>query len=337
MPTAATIRTEVGVRSSDAIGRHHRGPEPVLEHAALFHDDEQALVAGVVAHARAGLEADDAVVVALSAPHLDLVGDALGDDADGVVLQDVQRLGRNPARLLPALHRFLGEHPDRRVRAVAQAWTPDRPADERASCLQHDALANLAFADRPVSLLCPYDGSRLEDATAADARAAHPLLVEDGVAVPNATYGDPFTLSEAVVGPLPDPPDEGETLVYGAPHGPRAVRLAVAEHAAVAGLHPDRVTDLCLAVHEVAVNTVVHTRGRGILSLWHTDDRVVAEIQDGGHVEDPLVGRHPPGPADGRGYGLYLTHRLCDLVRLHSTRDGGTTVRMTMYLGDGPR
>jgi len=42
-----------------------------------------------------------------------------------------------------------------------------------------------------------------------------------------------------------------------------------------------------------------------------------------------------PGPTDGRGYGLYLTHHLCDLVRLHSTRDGGTTVRMTMYL-DGP-
>jgi hypothetical protein len=83
--------------------------------------------------------------------------------------------------------------------------------------------------------------------------------------------------------------------------------------------------------------TVVHTDGRGILSLWHTDDRVIAEIQDSGFVEDPLVGRHPPGPADGRGYGLYLTHRLCDLVRLQSTRDGGTTVRMTMYLDEGPR
>lgn len=157
-------------------------------------------------------------------------------------------------------------------------------------------------------------------------------MIEDGVAVANPTYGDPLKLAEAVLGPLPEAPDEGETLVYSAPHGPRAVRLAVAEHAADAGLHPDRVADLCLAVHEVALNTVVHTEGRGILSLWHGDDRVIAEIQDSGHIEDPLVGRHPPGPADGRGYGLYLTHRLCDLVRLQSTRDGGTTVRMTMYL-----
>ncbi|WP_165825673.1 sensor histidine kinase [Actinomycetospora cinnamomea] len=309
----------------------------MLEHAALFHEGEEGLVAGVVAHVRAGLEAHEAVVVALPAAHLELVGAALGDRVDDVLLQDVARLGRNPARLLPALHRFVDERPGRRVRAVSQAWTPDRPDDERAACLQHDALANLAFADRPVSLLCPYDTARLGSAATADARAAHPLVTEDGVAVPNPTYGDPLKLAEAIVGPLPDPPDEGETLVYGAPYGPRAVRLAVAEHAAAAGMRPDRVADLCLAVHEVAVNTVVHTEGRGILSLWHTDDRVVAEIQDGGHVEDPLVGRHPPGPADGRGYGLYLTHRLCDLVRLHSTRDGGTTVRITMYLDQGGR
>jgi anti-sigma regulatory factor (Ser/Thr protein kinase) len=325
------------VRPTDAIGRHHRAPLATLEHRALFHTGDDELVAGVVAHVRAGLEDDDAAVVALPAAHLDLVRDALGDDAGAVVLQDVRGLGRNPARLLPALHRFADEHPGRRVRAVAQAWSPDRRPEERAACLQHDALANLAFADHAVSLLCPYDTRLLDDATAADARAAHPLVVEDGAAVANPTYGDPLKLAEAVVGPLPEAPDEGETLVYSAPHGPRAVRLAVAEHAAAAGLHPDRVADLCLAVHEVALNTVVHTDGRGILSLWHTDDRVIAEIQDSGHVEDPLVGRHPPGPADGRGYGLYLTHRLCDLVRLQSTRDGGTTVRMTMYLDGGPR
>lgn len=80
------------------------------------------------------------------------------------------------------------------------------------------------------------------------------------------------------------------------------------------------------------MNTVVHTDGPGILSLWEEDGSVVAEIQDGGYVADPLAGRYPPGPVDGRGYGLYLTHRLCDLVRVHTTRDAGTTVRMSMRL-----
>ncbi|MDD7965991.1 sensor histidine kinase [Actinomycetospora lemnae] len=322
---------------SDVVGRHRRAGASGFEHAALFHDDDAGFVSGVVDHVRAGLEADEAVVIALPAEDLGPIRDALGADAGAVVLQDVRRLGRNPARLVPALHEFVDGHPGRRTRVVGQGLWAGRPADERAAYLQHDALTNLAFAERPVTMLCPYDTRRLDADTVADARAAHPLLVEDGVPVENATYGDPLKLAEAVLGALPEPPELGETLVFGAPDGPRAVRRAVAEHAAGAGLAPERVADLCLAVHEVAVNTVVHTVGRGILSLWHTEDRVVAEVEDGGWIEDPLVGRYPPGPEDGRGYGLFLTHRLCDLVRVSSSRDGGTTVRMTMYRDGGPR
>lgn len=307
-------------------------PAAGFEHTAFFYDDDARFVDGVVAHVREGLATDDAVVIALPAETLTPIRDALGGDARAVVLQDVRRLGPNPARLVPALHRFVDEHPGRRVRAVGGGMWADRPADECAAYVQHDALTNLAFADRPVTMLCPYDSRALDQDTAADVRAAHPLVVEGGGPVPNATYGDPAKLAETVLGPLPEPPELGETLVYTAPHGPRAVRRAVADHAAAAGLSPERIADLCLAVHEVAVNTIVHTEGPGILSLWHTADRVVAEIQDSGHIDDPLVGRYPPADADGRGYGLFLTHRLCDLVRLHSARDGGTTVRMTMYL-----
>lgn len=325
-------------RTTASTGRHRSGTDaPWFEHAALFYDDDEQFVSGVVDHVRAGLEAEDAVVVALPAEQLHPVRDALGDDGGTVVLQDVRRLGNNPARLVPALHEFIRARPGRRVRAVGEGVWRERPADERTAHLQHDALTNLAFADRAVTMLCPYDTRLLDADTAADARAAHPLLVEDGTSETNPTYGDPVKLAETVAGPLAEPSELGETLVYRAPHGPRTVRRAVAEHAAHAGLHPDRIADLCLAVHEVAVNTVVHTDGPGILSLWHTDDRVVAEVQDSGYVEDPLVGRHPPEPGDGLGYGLFLTHRLCDLVRLHSTRDAGTTVRMTMYLGDQPR
>jgi anti-sigma regulatory factor (Ser/Thr protein kinase) len=326
------------VSASDTIGRHRRGSAaPGLEHAALFYDDDEQLVDGVVGHVRAGLDAEDAVVVALPQEHLTLVRESLGGDAGGVVLQEARRLGRNPARLVPALHTFLDQHPGRRVRAIGEGLWVGRSVDERAAHLQHDALTNVAFADRPVTMLCPYDARALDGDAAADARAAHPLLMEAGAPVPNATYGDPLKLAEAVGGPFDEAPEVGETLVYSAPHGPRTVRRAVAEHAAAAGLQAERVADLCLAVHEVAVNTVVHTEGPGILSLWHTGEAVVAEIQDSGFVEDPLVGRYPPGPEDGRGYGLFLTHRLCDLVRMQSTRDGGTTVRMTMYLDERGR
>lgn len=324
----------MGVRTADTIGRHRRGIPSGLEHIALFYSEDEAFLHGVLDHVHAGLEADDVIVVGLPADHLAAVRSGLGADVGRVHLHDIDHLGRNPARLLPALRTFLDVHggPGRRVRAVGEACWPGRTVGERAACLQHDALANVAFEGLDLSMLCPYDTRGLDEDARADACAAHPEVVEDGAIAPNPNYGDPVKLAESVAGPLPEPGAFGETLVFTAPHGPRSVRRAVAEHARRAGLADGRVADLCLAVHEVAVNTVVHTAGPGILSLWEEGGSVVAEIQDGGFIADPLAGRYAPDPTDGRGYGLYLTHRLCDLVRVHTTRDAGTTIRMSMRL-----
>ncbi len=305
-----------------------------LEHSALFYRDDGTFLSGVLEHVRSGFEAGDVVVVGLPREHLAAVRAELGDDAGRVHLYDLGLLARNPARVLPALRTFADIHgrAEHRIRVVGESCWSGRTRPERSACLQHDALANVAFEGLGLSVLCPYDTRALTDEEGADACAAHPHTVEDGAATPNPNYGDPVKLAESVAGPFPEPAGLGETLVFSAPHGPRTVRLAVAEHARRAGLTDDRVADFCLAVHEVAVNTVVHTEGPGILSLWEEDGSVMAEIEDGGYITDPLAGRYPPGPTDGRGYGLYLTHRLCDLVRVHTTREAGTRVRMSMRM-----
>ena len=322
------------MRTSDTIGRHRRDPAAGLEHSALFYGDDDAFLAGVLDHVHAGFEADDVVVVGLPPEHLTVLRAELGDDAGRVHLHDLSLLARNPARLLPALRMFVDGHgsAEQRVRAVAETCWSGRTPAERVVCVQHDALSNVAFENMGLSVLCAYDTRELGEDERADACAAHQHNLEDGAFTPNPNYSDPVKLAAALAGPLTEPAGLGETLVFTAPHGPRTVRLAVAEHARRAGLTDGRVADLCLAVHEVAVNTVVHTDGPGILSLWEEDGAVVAEIQDGGYVADPLAGSYPPGPTDGRGYGLYLTHRLCDLVQIHTTLDAGTTVRMSMRL-----
>jgi anti-sigma regulatory factor (Ser/Thr protein kinase) len=177
----------------------------------------------------------------------------------------------------------------------------------------------------------------------ADAERTHPVLVESGDTSSSRHYADPEELARWFSGPLTGPDEIGETLVFRAPDGPRAVRIAVAEHALRAGLDEDRAADLSLAAYEVAVNTVVHTGRPGLLALWTREPgassgreaaeppAVVCEVQDSGWIADPLVGRHRGGPAEGRGYGLRLAHQLCDLVQVHSDPSLGTTVRMTLY------
>jgi len=73
------------------------------------------------------------------------------------------------------------------------------------------------------------------------------------------------------------------------------------------------------------VNTILHGGGAGLMSIWAADHHVVVQIDDGGHITDPLVGRRPPGPAE-LGHGLAVVHQVADLVRVHRTGEG-TTVR----------
>ena len=65
---------------------------------------------------------------------------------------------------------------------------------------------------------------------------------------------------------------------------------------------PDRVDDAVLAVHEVAVNSIVHGGGRAILSIHETPDSIVFTVDDeDGTGTVPLVGRISEEATSGRG------------------------------------
>ncbi|GLZ50154.1 anti-sigma regulatory factor [Actinomycetospora sp. NBRC 106375] len=317
-------------------GRHRRIESGGLVHPALFYGDDAAYVAGTVPFLREGIAAGSPVMMAAPPSRLDLVRDGLGPDAADVVFHDMTVAGRNPGRIIAGVLRaFADEHADHdEVRIIGEPIWAGRGQDEYAAAAQHEALINVALADRPVAVLCPYDTGALDPTWIADAARTHPVVIENGTTSTSEHYADPAELAHWFSGPLGEPVELGETLVFDAPTGPRVVRTAVAEHAVRAGLDQARAGDLALAAYEVAVNTVLHTGRPGLLALW-TRERsaaVVCEIQDSGWIADPLVGRHGCGPADGRGYGLHLAHQLCDLVQVHSDPDLGTTVRMTVDL-----
>ncbi|MCD2191899.1 sensor histidine kinase [Actinomycetospora endophytica] len=324
-------------------GRHRRNEAGELVHPALLYADNDAYIAETVPFLREGAEAGEPVMMAAPPAKLDLVRQALGPVASEVTFHDMTLSGRNPGRIIGGVLRaFADEHPDTRVRIIGEPIWAGRSPAEYTAAVQHEALINVALADRPATILCPYDVTALDATTIADAARTHPVLVEGGTSFRSDQYNDPVELAQCFSSRLAESAELGETLVFDAPGGPRAVRLAVAEHALRAGLDEDRVADLCLAAYEVAVNTVLHTGRPGLLAVW-TRGRgspaaeppaVVCEIQDRGWIADPLVGRHGCGPAEGGGYGLHLVNELCDLVQVHSDPSLGTTVRMTMRLAD---
>ncbi len=304
-----------------------------LRHSALLYCDADEFLAGTVAFVRDGLAADEAIMVALPAPNLELLRCELGADAGRVEFAEMEQFGRNPARLIPAWRDFAEGHAAAPgIRGIGEPIWAGRSPAEIDECTRHESLLNLAFADAGSwSLLCPYDVTRLDDDVLAGARRTHPVVAGRGGEGARAACGDPSADGGPFAGELESPPTSAIEMAF-AIGELAALRRLVADEAQRAGLRRERVDDLVIAATEVATNGVRHGGGSGLARLW-TDERVLAcEINSGGRIVEPLAGRvRPPQTAiDGRG--LWIANQLCDLVQIRSG-ERGTVVRLLMNRG----
>src|SRR4051794_28455085 len=84
----------------------------LLTHPALFYSGEQDYLDGTLPFVRQGLRAGDPVAVAVPGPNLELLREALGQDASTVHMVDMRVEGRNPGRIIPGvLGAFVDAHP----------------------------------------------------------------------------------------------------------------------------------------------------------------------------------------------------------------------------------
>ena len=128
--------------------------------------------------------------------------------------------------------------------------------------------------------------------------------------------------------PLSKPPAHAEELVYRA--NLATVREFIATRARRAGLPARRVNDLVLAISELAANTLAHTSGPGTLLVWATDEDIICQVHDGGHLSEPDPGGARPEPdALGGGRGLWVVRQICDRVEIW-VGENGTTIRAYM-------
>jgi anti-sigma regulatory factor (Ser/Thr protein kinase) len=86
-----------------------------------------------------------------------------------------------------------------------------------------------------------------------------------------------------------------------------------------------------MAVNELASNTIRYAGGSGLARAWQADGDLVCEIEDGGRIEDPLVGRRRPDPEQTAGRGLWIANQVADLLEIRSTPTG-TRARLHMRI-----
>jgi anti-sigma regulatory factor (Ser/Thr protein kinase) len=204
---------------------------------------------------------------------------------------------------------------------------PSRPAAELREVARHEALCNLAFGGRPMTIFCLYDMTRLSQAVLADAEQTHPVHVSAGEQRANRSYLGPGRFPPGCDEPLPPPATDAESVIFDGQLAP--VREFSANQGRAAGLDRGRVNDLVLAVSEIAANALGHAGGGGVIRFWCTSEEVLCQVEDHGFITDPLAGRYRR-PADAQGgHGLWLVNRVCDLVERRSS-PAGTITRLHM-------
>ncbi|MFL5899814.1 MAG: anti-sigma factor RsbA family regulatory protein [Solirubrobacterales bacterium] len=298
-------------------------------HEALFYADSDELLAGTVPFLHEGVEAGEAILVAMPEANLDLLRGNLNGETEQIQFVNMEDLGRNPARIIAAWRDFLGEHysESRGVRGIGEPIWAGRSAAELDECRRHESLLNLAFVDAPAwSLLCPYDAANLDDEVLVAAEHSHPALSGRSRSAEFAADG-----GAAFAGELAPPAgDRSVELVFDT-SDLHLVRCLVREQGLQAGLEEQRLDDLVLAAGEIATNSLRHGGGQGTVEIWGVGNALVCDFRDSGRIEDPLLGRLRPNSTQVGGRGLWLANQLCDLVQIRSNGTG-SLVRLQMSI-----
>jgi anti-sigma regulatory factor (Ser/Thr protein kinase) len=302
-----------------------------FRHEALFYAGDEEFLAGTERFVREAVDNGEAVLVALGPVRSALLRRALSEAASHVTFVDMDELGRNPSRILPAWRRFVDEHAPagRPVRGIGEPAWPGRDAAELSECRRHEALLNLAFSEaRDFWLLCPYDVENLDEGVVRGAGCTHPHIAERG----ESRHSKSFLPPHQAPGPFDGALHAASVVPAELPFtidSLSAVRLFIGAHARQAGLAGVRVAELVLAVNELATNSIRHADGCGQVRTWTEDGMLIYEVEDSGGIVPPLAGRVQPTPEQSGGRGLWIVNQVCDLVQIRSLPTG-TSVRVRM-------
>jgi len=193
-----------------------------LDHSALIYHSAHEYVDWLVRFILEGLDRAQPVLVAVPGDRLASLRRALGDAATDVSMADIMGFGRNPGRILAAELAFVERHPGRHVRIVAEPVWEGRTPFEYSACVQHEALANIAFAGLEVTGLCPYDASCLGENVLADVRLTHPQIWQGGSRKHSPEYALDAALEQCNQPLATNPAAVTFTVGDPLPHSPRA-------------------------------------------------------------------------------------------------------------------
>jgi anti-sigma regulatory factor (Ser/Thr protein kinase) len=315
-------------------------PVQGLVHQALLYGSDQEFMDVALPFVEDAVAADEPALIAVQGRNVENLRSALGGAPPGVTLFSVEQWYDTSARTRDKFGRWIAERTNgghenasranRRVRLIGEPpWALGHEAQVR-DWARYESVLNLAFAEYPVTLICPYDARVLPPDIIEHARSTHPEIVGSDGAKDSETYEDPLEfcrrLNDAVTRPTGDPDAE---ISFGLADLP-AVRRSVGDLAIRAGLARSRADELVMAVNEIATNAVVHGRSPATVQIWHRGGELIFEVSDSGDgIADVLAGQLTPSSVGLGGRGIWLTRLVCDAVEIRNGSGCTVAIRAT--------
>ncbi|MFI7635776.1 anti-sigma factor RsbA family regulatory protein [Nonomuraea sp. NPDC049400] len=301
-----------------------------LRHIAVPYDSDEAFLRLAVPRVRSALAEGRSVLVITCATKLSLLRDALGPDAGRIDGRVSTSWYGHPYRTLAAYHEYT--HGRRTLVICEPSWEGRSERDIR-ELIRSESVLNAALGAAATIMLCLYDVRRAPETALHFSPVSHPLLLgADGESASTRFVASHELVLNGDRAPLPEPGHDARTMPFTA-RELRRLRQTVGDYARAAGMDPDLVISLVISVSEIAANSIEHGAGHGTITMWVNDGELVCEIADpGGSLDDPLPGYIPPEPESPRGYGLWISRQLCDLVEL---RNEGGVLRVRLHLTMG--
>ncbi|HEY8769792.1 MAG TPA: MEDS domain-containing protein, partial [Thermoleophilaceae bacterium] len=93
-----------------------------FQHEAMMYDGRHQFVVGTASFIREGLAAGEPTLVMVKSDKIGWLRDELQGEADAVQFADMDKIGRNPARIIPAWREFAHANakPGRRLRGIGE-------------------------------------------------------------------------------------------------------------------------------------------------------------------------------------------------------------------------
>ncbi len=306
---------------------------PGLVHDAFVYSSDEEFLAGALPFLEEGIDLREPILAAPTPANGKLLRARLGRRAKAVEWAESQDAHRTVERL-GILLQFIDRQLNRgaaRIRVFGEPCWPPRGGPGVAEWKRYESFLNVALAEYPLWLVCPYDATQLSQDIIEDALLTHPAIGYGAGRTPSADYLDPLEFAQRIDDvPLPRPPEDASERYFG--HA-GAVRRFVADEARAAGLPEDRRNDAEIAAGEVAANVFRHAADVARVRSWTTSGTFVFDIDDTGQgIGDPFAGYVIAGPLAPGGRGLTIARRLADVVEIRTTPTG-TLVRLHFSRG----